>query len=85
MKFVTSSPLIITLDCWSSSNSFNKLKKQSALSQKRGVPMQRWPVAANTVASSQVEGFVRSTGCLSTYAVRVVLSHQLHRGLGGRL
>ena len=37
------------------------------------------------MASSQVEGFVRSTGCLSTYAVRVVLSHQLHRGLGGRL
>ena len=32
------------------------------------------------VTSSQVEGFVRSTGCLSSYAWRVVLSRQLHRG-----
>ena len=32
------------------------------------------------MTSSQVEGFVRSTGCLSSYAWRVVLSHQLHRG-----
>ena len=57
----------------------------AAISRKRGFPKQSWPIVANTVASSQVEGFVRSTGCLSTYAVRVVLSHQLHRGLGGRL
>ena len=32
------------------------------------------------VTSSQVEGFVRSTGYLSSYAWRVVLSRQLHRG-----
>ena len=57
----------------------------AAVSRKRGFQKQSWPIVANTVASSQVEGFVRSTGCLSTYAVRVVLSHQLHRGLGGRL
>ena len=60
-------------------------EKQTGISSKRGFQMLRWPVAANTVASSQVEGFVHSTGCLSTYAQRVVLSHQLHQGLGGRL
>ena len=67
-----------------SSNSFNKVKTQTAFStkilkedskKKKGGPL----------TSSQVEGFVRSTGCLCTYARRVVLSHQLHRGLGGRL
>ena len=84
MKCITSSSLIIILDFLSSSNSFNKLKI-IALSTKRGFQEERWPVAANTVTSSQVEGFVRSTGCLSTYAWRVVLSRQLHRGLGGRL
>ena len=72
-----------------SSNSFNKVKTQTAFSTKilKGDSKKklRWPVAANTVTSSQVEGFVCSTGCLSTYAARVVLSHQLHRGLGGRL
>ena len=38
MKFVSSSPLIIILDCWSSSNSFNKLKKTICFKSKKGSP-----------------------------------------------